>query len=213
VFPHEEHYGPPIFDQWAEGVTYEHSFVRDPNPPAVTFIRSMPMEHAVEQVNSGGVPLNFDFDSAYWMSGLQPVDAAKGTARIDARSFAIPEPAHDVLPDVAAPVSADQTDPSAMEGQLWVTHAGSEPPARNAFEAKLTGASAVRLDLTRMRVKTRRPVAGAVTTQAPLRLELSGTWANAVQAELDGAPVAVERVSTRVIAVSVPTGKHALTLK
>ncbi|MFL5842385.1 MAG: prolyl oligopeptidase family serine peptidase, partial [Thermoleophilaceae bacterium] len=96
VFPHEEHYGPPIFDQWAEGVKYEHGFTRDPNPPAVTFIRSMPMEHAVEQVNAGGVPLDFNFDSAYWVSGLQPADAAKGIARIDARSLAIPEPAHDV---------------------------------------------------------------------------------------------------------------------
>ncbi|MFL5840727.1 MAG: prolyl oligopeptidase family serine peptidase, partial [Thermoleophilaceae bacterium] len=213
LFPHEEHYGPPIFDQWAEGVKYEHGFTRDPNPPAVTFIRSMPMEHAVEQVNAGGVPLDFNFDSAYWVSGLQPADAAKGIARIDARSLAIPEPAHDVLPDVAAPVSAEQTDPSAMEGQLWVTHAGSERPARNAFEAKLTGANAVRLDLTRMRVKTRRPVAGDVTTQAPLRLELSGSWAKAVEAQLDGAPVAVERVSKNVIAISIPAGKHALTLE
>ena len=36
LFPGEEHYGPPVVDQWAEGAAYEHRFVRDPNPPQVT---------------------------------------------------------------------------------------------------------------------------------------------------------------------------------
>ncbi|MEA2426323.1 MAG: hypothetical protein QOH13_2733 [Thermoleophilaceae bacterium] len=212
LFPHEEHYGPPIFDQWAEGVKYEHQFTRNPNPPAFTYTRSMPMEHAVEEVNSDKVPLSFNFDHAYWMSGLQPVDPAKGSARIDARSLAIPEPTHDVVPDVAAPVSAEQTDPSAMEGQMWVTHAGSEPPSRNAFEAKLSGASAVRLDLKRMRIKTRRPLAGEVTTQAPLRLELRGAWAKRVKASVDGSPVRVERLGDGVIVLSLPAGRHSVTI-
>jgi hypothetical protein len=212
VFPHEEHYGPPIFDQWAEGVKYEHGFTRNPNPPAFTYIRSMPMELAVEQVNSDKVPLSFNFDHAYWMSGLEPVDPAKGIARIDARSFAIPEPTRDIVPDVAAPISAEQTDPAAMEGQAWVTHPGTEPAARNGFEAKLTGADAVRLDLTRMRIATRRTITADVTTQAPLRLELSGDWARPVTAQIDGAPLAIEWISKTVIAVTIPTGKHALTV-
>jgi hypothetical protein len=213
VFPHEEHYGPPVFDQWAEGVKYMHGFARNPNPPAFTYIRSMPMERAVEEVNADKVPLSFDFDHAYWMSGLTPSDPAKGVARIDARSLAIPEPAHTVAPDVASPISAEQATPSAMEGQLWVTKAGSEAPARNAFEAKLTGASAVRLDLKRMRIKPRRGVTGELDTQAPLRLELSGNWAKRVTAAIDGAPVSVERVSKTVIAIAIPAGKHALTLE
>jgi hypothetical protein len=213
VFPHEEHYGPPVFDQWAEGVKYEHGFTRDPNPPAFTYIRSMPMELAVEQVNSDKVPLSFNFDHAYWMSGLEPVDPAKGTARIDARSFAIPEPKRDVVPDVAAPISGEQTDPSAMEGQAWVVHPGTEPAARNAFEATLSGAQAVRLDLNRMRISSRRTVAGEVTTQVPLRLELRGNWSRPLTAQIDGAPLAIERVSKTVVAVNIPTGKHTLTLE
>jgi hypothetical protein len=147
------------------------------------------------------------------MSGLEPVDAAKGTARIDARSFAIPEPKRDVAPDVAAPISAEQTDPAAMEGQAWVVHPGTEPVARNAFEAKLAGARAVRLDLKRMRISSRRSVAGDVTTQAPLRLELRGDWARRVTARIDGAPLAIERVSQTLVAVTIPAGKHALTLE
>jgi pimeloyl-ACP methyl ester carboxylesterase len=172
VFPHEEHYGPPIFDQWAEGVRYEHQFTRNPNPPSVTFIRSMPMEHAVEEVNSGGVPLQFDFDSAFWVSQLEPADAAKGVARIDARSLAIPEPKRDPTPEVVPPVYVDQTDPSVEEGQVWVTHAGTEPAARNGFVVTLTGAKSVRLDPKRMKLTTREPITADVTTDRPVTILL-----------------------------------------
>ncbi|MEA2493513.1 MAG: hypothetical protein QOJ29_1424 [Thermoleophilaceae bacterium] len=192
VFPHEEHYGPPIFDQWAEGVKYLHQFVRNPNPPSVTFIRSMPMEHAVEQVNSDNVPLNFDFDTSFWVSGLEPADAAKGVARIDARSLAIPEAKHDVLPDVVPPVSADQTDPSVEVGQTWVTQPGTEAPAQNGFAATLTGAKSVRLDLRRMWISMRRPISADITTEKPLHLELVS--------------------GKRVRVVDVPAGHHTLTI-
>jgi pimeloyl-ACP methyl ester carboxylesterase len=172
VFPHEEHYGPPIFDQWAEGVKYEHQFTRDPNPPSVTFIRSMPMEHAVEEVNSGGVPLSFDFDSAFWVSELQPADPAKGVARLDARSLAIPEPQHEVLPEVVPPVSPEQTDPSVEEGQAWVTHPGTEAAARNGIVLTLSGAESVRLDPRRMKISTRKPIFADVTTDRPVTIYL-----------------------------------------
>jgi pimeloyl-ACP methyl ester carboxylesterase len=212
VFPHEEHYGPPVFDQWAEGVKYEHQFVRDPNPPRLTYIRSMPMEHAVETVSSDKVPLNFDFDHAYWMSDLQPVDPARGVARVDAHSLAMPEPAHDAVPDVVPPVSVDQTDPSVEEGQKWVAHPGTEAPARNGFVAALTGASRVRFDLRRMRIAAGRPVAGDITTGAPWRLELLGNWPAELSARLDGADLAVERVAPAEIAISIPAGHHALAI-
>jgi pimeloyl-ACP methyl ester carboxylesterase len=172
VFPHEEHYGPPVFDQWAEGVRYEHQFTRNPNPPSVTLIRSMPMERAVEQVNAGGVPLSFDFDRAFWVSGLEPVDATKGVARIDVRSLAIPEPAHDVVPDVVPPVSAEQQDPSVEEGQAWATRPGSEPAAANGFTATLAGAQAVTLDPRRMRLSTRRPITADITTDHAVTIHL-----------------------------------------
>jgi hypothetical protein len=164
VFPHEEHYGPPVFDQWAEGVKYEHSFVRNPNPPSVTLIRSMPMEHAVEEVNADKVPLDFSFNRAFWVSGLEPVDPAKGVARVDARSLAIPEPAHDVVPDIVPPVSVDQTDPSVEEGQKWDVQPGSEPAAKNGFTLKLTGARAVTLDLKRMHIKIDQPISMDITS-------------------------------------------------
>ncbi len=47
----------------------------------------MPFERATEEVNSGGVELEFDFDRAYWMSGLEPVDSERGEARFDGRTL------------------------------------------------------------------------------------------------------------------------------
>jgi pimeloyl-ACP methyl ester carboxylesterase len=210
VFPHEEHYGPPIFDQWAEGVKYEHQFTRDPNPPSVTFIRSMPMEHAVEEVNADKVPLDFNFDRAFWVSGLEPVDAARGVARVDARSLAIPEPVRDAVPEVVPPVSAEQTDPSVEEGQAWVARPGSVATS-NGFAARLSGAKSVRLDLLRMRIRTARRISGELDTQAALHLELLGKWVGP-EASLDGVPVPVERISRDVIAVAIPAGKHSLVI-
>ena len=51
-------------------------------------------EHAIEHVNSDKWRRASCFDHAYWMSGLEPVDAAKGVARFDGRSLAIPDPPH-----------------------------------------------------------------------------------------------------------------------
>ena len=107
-FPGQEHYGPPVVDQWSEGAKYLHQFVRDPNPPEVTYIRSMVFENAIETVNSGGVEHSFPLDSAYWMSGLEPVDQAKGVARFDGASLAIPNPPHTTTPEADGPATANQ---------------------------------------------------------------------------------------------------------
>src|SRR5437764_2155568 len=107
LFEGQEHYGPPVVDQWTEGAAYEHQFVRDPDPPRVTYIRSMPFEHAVEQVNADGLALDLDFDHAYWMSGLEPVDAGKGIARVDARSLAIADVPHALVPEAGGPATVD----------------------------------------------------------------------------------------------------------
>ena len=52
LFHGQEHYGPPAVDQWAEGANWLHTFVRNPNPAQVTFVRSMPFENAIERVNA-----------------------------------------------------------------------------------------------------------------------------------------------------------------
>jgi hypothetical protein len=174
LFPGQEHYGPPVVDQWREGAQYEHRFVRDPDPPKVTYIRSMPFEHAVEQVNADKLTLDFSFDHAYWMSGLEPSDPARGVARFDGASLAIPDPPHALVPEAGGPATADQSGPYAMEGQAWAPDAARAPATRNAFTVTTTGARAVTLDPRRMRLDRRRAITGDVTTDAPLTLTLRG---------------------------------------
>ena len=211
LFPGQEHYGPPIVDQWTEGASYEHRFVRKRNPPGFTYIRSMVFEHAIERVNSGGVRFSFPLDHAYWMSGLKPVDARKGIARFQGSSLAIPAPRHLGVPETAAPATADQNYPYAMVGQAWRI-SGPSPALRNAFTVKTTGASSVTLDLRHMRLRARRSLSGAVTTDWPLRLSLKGSWPRHVVVKLDGRRLRL-RGSRRLKWIVIPRGSHRLAFR
>jgi dienelactone hydrolase len=169
LFEGQEHYGPPIQDEWTEGANYEHAFVRDRNPGRVTYSRSMRFEHAVNTVNNEQkVPFGFRFDRAYWMSGLRPADREAGVASFDGTTFARPEPPHTLVPEVGGPAAPGQSGPYSMVGQRWQD--GAKPPPRDRFELTLTGARAVTLNLRRMGL-TRR-ARGTVTTDGPLRLRL-----------------------------------------
>ena len=210
VFPGQEHYGPPIVDQWTEGARYEHQFVRDPNPPRVTYLRSMPFERATERVSSGGVPLSFDFDSAYWMSNLKPADQTNGMARFDGRSLAIPQQAYGVTPEVGGPAAPGQAGPYAMVGQAWQA-AGRPPATTNGFDATLRGATGVQLDLPRMDIDARRTVTGAVETERTLRLSLHGPFGRRTRARVDGREVGVQ-ANGYGATVTVPAGKHTVVL-
>jgi hypothetical protein len=211
LFPGQEHYGPPIVDQWVAGADYEHQFVRNPNPPEVTYIRSMVFEHAIDTVNSGGAKFDFSLDHAYWMSGLQPVDQKNGVAKFDGRSLAIPDPARTTVPETGAPAAPEQGYPYAMAGQAWNTDLSATPPASNGFQATLTGASAVTLHTVRMRIQDRRPVSGHLSTGSPLALTLDGNWPRAVVVEVDGLPVAFQRLSGA-IEFELTAGQHRVSV-
>jgi dipeptidyl aminopeptidase/acylaminoacyl peptidase len=213
VFPHQEHYGPPVVDQWGEGVRYEHRFVRDRNPARVTYIRSMPFERATERIQSDKVQLDFDFDRAYWMSKLTPADPNEGVARFDGRSLAILEQPHRLLAEAGGAAATDTTGPWVMTGQAWEPLATTPGAPRNAFEATLTGTSAVRLDLARMQLQTRIPLFGDVTTEKRLRLELTGAWPRELVARVDGRVVSISRPAARLIAIQVPAGRHRVVIE
>jgi dienelactone hydrolase len=181
LFPTYEHYSHPIFDEWVEGARYASQFKRDKNPSRVTYMRSMPFENIVEKGNSGSNELNtgeqFDFDSAYWMSGLEAVDPERGVAKVDAVSLAKPKPPVLTAPEAGGPASVGQFGPYAMQGLRWLDN-GSAPAAANGFTATLSGAKAVGFDLARMGISTTVPVTGSVTTEKPLTLSLAGAWAS-----------------------------------
>ncbi len=212
LFPGQEHYGPPIQDEWTEGAAYEHSFVRDPNPGRVTYSRSMRFERAVNEVNNPDeVPFGFRFNRAYWMSGLQPVDRADGVATFDGVTLARPEAPHTLAPEAGGPAAPGQSGPYTLTGQRWETDDAALPAARNGFTATLTGARAVRLAYGRMGIKTRRRSFATVETEAPLRLRLAGRFPKRMRAFVDGERVAARR-GRRALTVRMPAGKHKLVL-
>jgi predicted esterase len=178
-----EHYAPGVLDQWAEAASYLDRYRLDPNPPRVTYVRSMKLEHDVEKDAFGDEQifppggLQFSFDSAYWVSGLEPRDATNGIARVDARSLAIPDPPRHPVPEAGAGVSPDQTQPWVLTGQAWqYDPVGSRLEPRNALSATLEGASAVALDLARMRIDPARAIEAKFSTDGPLALTLIGAW-------------------------------------
>jgi pimeloyl-ACP methyl ester carboxylesterase len=212
LFPGQDHYGPPIDDQWVAGADYEHHFVRNPNPPEVTYIRSMVFEHAIDTVNSNGAPFNFDLDHAYWMSGLEPVNRRSGTAKVDARSLAIPDPPHTDLPQTGAPAGPYQGWPYTMVGQQWAPDLlGRSTPASNGFAATLTGASAVTFDTRRMRLLTTQPLSAQVTNDAPLTLTLTGEWPAGTNVTDNGTTPTFQQESGELV-IDLPAGTNRLTV-
>ena len=128
LFPGQEHYGPPAVDQWAEGADYLHRFVRNPNPAQVTYVRSMVFENAIERVNAPeGVSIDFDLSHAYWMRGLEPVDAAKGIARFDGTSLGLPRVPHTTSPEADSGPKTGNGAPFTMAGQAWQADPAATP--------------------------------------------------------------------------------------
>jgi Prolyl oligopeptidase family len=210
TYPGYEHYSHPIADQWAEAASYMHQFEAPENPAHVVYKRDMPFERATEEVQTGGATLNFDFDSAYWMSGLTPTDLQAGVATFDGTSLAIDGMEHAVVPDTGAPTAPGQTGPYLITGLQWVD-VGLDPAEGNGFEIALSGASGVQLDLDRMNISVAEGILGTVETEAPLALRLSGGWGSAPGVLLDGQPVSAT-FADGVLEVAVPAGTHAVTI-
>jgi hypothetical protein len=164
---------PGILEVWTAPRRYVFGFRRDTSPAEVRFARDMPLEHEVER-GTGKVAnpnVHLRFASAYWVRDLEPADAKSGHATIDAHSLAIADPPHTTTPEAGTPAAPGQTAPHLTTGQGWQT-SGRAPATSNSFTAKLTGATAVTLDLAAMRLSTGRPIQGTVTTDHALTLIL-----------------------------------------
>ncbi len=173
LFHTQEHFGPPVWDQWGEGARYTRRFRIPQRPSRVTHVRDMPFERATERVNSGGLTLDFDFGSQHWLRALEPADPVDGRALFDGVSRALPATDPLTVPEAGGPTGVDNAGPYTMTGLAWETNPLATLPAReNGFEARLTGAKAATLELTGMGIDADRPIAATVTTDTPLRLTL-----------------------------------------
>ena len=209
LFPTYEHFSHPIHDEWAEGARYASQFTRDKNPARVTYMRSMPFERTVEtgpDQNRQYPGLTFDFNTAYWMSGLEPVDPTRGVAKVDAVSLAKPSTEPLTVPEAGGPAALGQFGPYTMNGLAWLKNpAATAPAAVNGFTATLSGARAVAFDLARMKIDSARAVTGTVATAAALELSLAGTWTAVPPVTVGGAPVAATLVDG-VLSIALPAG-------
>ena len=170
--PTYEHYTHPIMDQWEEGGRYSHQFVRDPNPPEVVYIRDVAFERTVEEIRSKGHDLDFAFDSAYWMTGLEVAPGAD-RAIFRGRNLGDPE-AHLAVPDTAPPATVGQWGPFVVTGQQWVDSTDlTAPPARNGVALDLDGVSAVAVDVDRLGLDRWEPIVLEVTTTHPVTVTLA----------------------------------------
>ncbi len=198
-------------DQWTEAAAYLQQFARPENPAHVTYKRDMPFERATETVQSGGFTLNFDFDSAYWMSHLEPTDLEDGTASFDGKSLAIAAAPYEVVPDDGGPTAPGTTGPYFYEGLQWLelpSEVAATPALKNEFTATLTGAGKVQLDLTRMAIDTSMLVRGTIKTDAPLTLRLKGY--NSMPEVIIGATGAA--LDGDVLVLSVPAGTTTVSI-
>jgi pimeloyl-ACP methyl ester carboxylesterase len=214
VFPTYEHYSHPVVDEWADGARYVNSFERNPNPARVTYVRDMPFERSVETGPSRHNPttgLSFDFDHAYWMSGLTPVDAENGVARFDGTSHSVPAEDSVLVPEAGGPASLGQAGPYAMTGLAWLANPLATAATANDFAVALAGAKAVRLDLARMNLTRARVLTGSVQTDTPLALGLRGGWTVRPVVRVDGVPVK-PTLAGGVITFTIPTGAHRVVI-
>ena len=214
LFPAQEHYGPPVTDEWGEGARYLHQFARPRDPARVTYIRDMPFERATETIQSDEVPLSFSFDRAYWMSRLEPVDPEEGVATFDGTSAAISEEPFTAVPEAGGPAALGQTGPFVMTGLRWLTGLnGAAPEPANEFTATLKGARQVRLNLGRMAIDVVKPATARVESDQPLALELRARWGDGTPTVLlGGEPQQVVR-SGRVITVQLSAGTSELRIE
>jgi S-formylglutathione hydrolase FrmB len=174
LFHTQEHFGPPVWDQWGEGARYMHRFAIPETPARVTHVRDMPFERATERVNSGGMTLDFDFGRQHWLRALEPVDAAAGRPTFDGVTKAVPATDPVLVPEAGGPTGTDNAGPYTMTGLAWEQNPLAKLPARqNAFEATLTGARAATLDTARMGLSAKEVIRGKVTTDHPLVLTLT----------------------------------------
>ena len=176
LFPTYEHYSHPIVDEWVAGAEWMAGFTTPERPERVTYTRDMVFERRVEEGNSHTSPevgLEWlDFDRAWWMSELTPADPVAGAARFDGRSLALAEPDPLLVPEAGGPASRGQVGPYTMTGLAWLANPVGSADRTNGFEITLTGASAVRLDLSAMGIDEAQPVTAKVTTDTPLELRL-----------------------------------------
>ncbi|MGH2694550.1 MAG: hypothetical protein ACRDJJ_06990, partial [Actinomycetota bacterium] len=99
-----------------------------------------------------------------------------------------------------------------VTGLQWLADptASAADPA-NAFEATLTGARAVRLDLDRMAIEMSTPISVVVENDAGLELRLDGDWTDLPSVTVNGAPASAT-LADGVLTIILEPGTNEITI-
>ena len=184
VFPTYEHYSHPVVDEWLEGARYVHRFVRDPNPAHVTYVRDMPFERTVETGPSQTNPTQRAVVRLRPRLLDERAHAGRPRRRRRAASTAPPSgaPRRAIArssPRPAARRRSGQAGPYAMTGLAWLADPLAVPDRPERASSSTSTGATRRAPRPRPHGPhhRRRPSPGTVTTEHPLELRLTGTWA------------------------------------
>jgi poly(3-hydroxybutyrate) depolymerase len=204
-----------LLDEWAEPARYMAATRRVQNPARVVLVRDMELERAVEVGNyaetSANEQVQFDFDSAFWVRDLVPVDETAGRATIDVRSHRIPEEDYQEALEAGGPSAPGQTGPYVMQGLAWQKTGLVTDTAKNAFTASVTGADAVLLDVGRMSIDTDREVVGDIKTDHLMTLRLRGDWRSPPRVTVNGQD-SKAAYHDGVLAIQLPPGENVVSI-
>ncbi len=127
AFPADHHFSPGAIDRWADAVAYLRPFDRvDPDPPRVSFVRDMAIEHEVRTAALSDQELRpagghrHEFGGAFWLDELTPADPEGGS----------PSPRHARWPSRNAPCAPSRS-PGWARPRTRISGAVS-PGARSA---------------------------------------------------------------------------------
>lgn len=220
AFPADHHFSPGAIDRWADAVAYLRPFDRvDPNPPRVSFVRDMAIEHEVRTAALSDQELRpagghrHEFGGAFWLDELTPADPEAGVAIAEARSLAIPERP---VRTVAESGVGATPDPYLWRGLAWRPDRAptTRSDAGNGFDLHLSGAAAVRLDARRMRLDPGREIRARVATDRDVELRLSGRWGTVAPTVARGDGTRLDATATRRgLVLRLPAGEHELRLE
>ena len=178
LFLTQEHYGPPVWDQWGEGARYMHQFTQPGAPGArsrtCATCRSSARPSASTAAACARLRLRQQPLAEARSSRPTPRTAAR---RSTARRWPSRRPAAHACPRRAARRRTDQAGPYAMTGLRWQDGPARRrcPTARNAFDGRRSPAPArATLDAAGMGLDTRVPVTGTITTDTPLDADAAG---------------------------------------
>jgi pimeloyl-ACP methyl ester carboxylesterase len=196
AYPSEDHIAWMLQDKFEDPVSHMGTGLRQADPGHISFAWYPQLVRS---------DLGIGPHRVWWLSELQADPRVAGRpgaiARVDARSYARPDPAHTTV-DQRGVVMGGQPSPGLYTEQIW--RIGRPPAPMPHLTLDLTGVAAVTVDLARSGLAPLSSSTITVTTDTAAQITLSALPPGMV-VELDGKPAGAT--------LAVSPGRHRVTLR